>query len=118
MNEDIKKLDIPYKNFQTGQIIDSQQMNDDMRVIEHKVNQMITDYNDSDGVTEEEIHTLATTDELFDASNTYATSDMIANILNSSANQEIADALFARGVRGVYITEEEIIAIVRGDENA
>lgn len=41
-------LDIPFKNFQAGQVIQSKQFNDDMREIEDKVNEIVLKHNNSD----------------------------------------------------------------------
>lgn len=41
-------LDIPFKNFQAGQIIQSKQFNDDMVALEDKINEIILKHNTSD----------------------------------------------------------------------
>lgn len=41
------KLDLPFKNFQAGQIIQSKQFNDDMADIEDKVNEIIDKHNNT-----------------------------------------------------------------------
>ena len=43
-----KHLDIPFKEFMPGQIIQSSQFNDDMLDIEDKVNEIITKHNGVD----------------------------------------------------------------------
>ena len=107
-------LTIPYKNFQTGTIISATQMNENLQVIEAKVNQIIEEENTTSNLTVDEIKAICEGNAFIDYSNGYVTSTEIGEIIASSIDQELVDSIIMRTVRGAYITEKEIESIVKG----
>ena len=107
-------LTIPYKNFQTGTIISATQMNENLQVIEAKVNQIIEEENSTSNLTVDEIKAICEGNAFIDFSNGYVTSTEINEIVTGSVDQALVDSIIMQAVRGTYITEKEIESIVKG----
>lgn len=122
----MRKITIPYSNFMSNSQISANQMNLNFDEIEYVFNVLFEDYveykkfMDTEFVgsfTDEEIDSVIANNVFYDYQTGYATDEEIADILFTTADESVVGDVIVKGIRGVFITVEEISEIVRSGFN-
>lgn len=134
----MRKITIPYGNFMSNSQISASQMNLNFDEIEHVFNDLFEDYIEHKRFIETEYIDSSTIKHLYetfmipddvidvvigeyvtlDYSTGYATGSEILNIIEEGADGKAFGEIIEDGIRACFITEGEILSIVRGEENA
>lgn len=96
------KLDVPFKNFQAGQIIQSKQFNDDMFEIENKTNEIIDKHNNTND---------SLNNHLADTSNPHNVTAEQVDAYDKSMVDKFIDA-----IKNGDLNEKSIVNFVLADE--
>ena len=134
----MRKITIPYSNFMSNSQISANQMNLNFDEIEYVFNDLFEDYIEHKRFIETEYIDSSTIKHLYetfmipddvidvvigeyvtlDYSTGYATGSEILNIIEEGADGKVFGEAVKDGIRACFITEGEILDIVRGEENA
>lgn len=103
------KLDLPFKNFQAGQIIQSKQFNDDMADIEDKVNEIIDEHNETNNGLKGHIENVSNPHSVTaEQVGTYDKS-MIDRFIDSIRNGDLEDNAITNRVLGDECVDSRVI---------